>query len=59
LFDKIQDLCKKNNKKGKLTFFPEGQAFVISYLTEEEFNKLKRVTGLKLEWLKVGNGQIY
>ena len=59
LFDKIQDLCKKYNKKGRLTFFPEGQAFLISYLTEEEFNKIKSVTGLKLEWLKVGNGQIY
>jgi hypothetical protein len=59
LFDKIQDLCKKYNKKSRLTFFPEGQAFVISYLTEEEFNKIKSVTGLKLEWLKVGNGQIY
>jgi hypothetical protein len=59
LFDKIQDLCKKYKKKGRLTFFPEGQAFVISYLTEQEFNKIKSVTGLKLEWLKVGNGQIY
>lgn len=59
LFDKIQDLCKKYNKKGRLTFFPEGQAFVISYLTPEEFNRLKSVLGPKLEWLKVGNGQIY
>jgi len=59
LFDKIQDLCKKHNKKGRLTFFPEGQAFVTSYLTEEEFDKIKKVTGLKLEWLNAGNGQIY
>ncbi len=58
LFDKIQDLCKEYNKKGRLTFFPEGQAFVISYLTEEAFNKIKKETGLKLEWLKA-NGQIY
>jgi hypothetical protein len=59
LFDKIQDLCKKYNKKGRLTFFPEGQAFVISYLTPEEFNSIKSVLGAKLAWLHVGNGQIY
>jgi hypothetical protein len=59
LFDKIQDLCKKYNKKGRLTFFPEGQAFVTSYLTEEEFTKIRSQTGLKLEWLNAGKGQIY
>ncbi|MFL9483064.1 hypothetical protein ACI6Q2_09840 [Chitinophagaceae bacterium LWZ2-11] len=59
LFDKIQDLCKKYNKKGRLTFFPEGQAFVISYLTNQEFYKIKNATGLKLEWLKADAGQIY
>jgi hypothetical protein len=59
LFDKIQNLCKKYNKKGRLTFFPEGQAFVVSYLTSEEFNRIKSVLGSKLEWLDVGNGQIY
>lgn len=59
LFDKIQDLCKQYHKKGKLTFFPEGQAFVTSYLTEEAFNKIKVETKLKLDWLKAGKGQIY
>jgi hypothetical protein len=59
LFDKIQDLCKKYNKKGRLTYFSEGQSFVTSYLTEEEFNKINKITGLKLEWLTAGNGQIY
>jgi hypothetical protein len=59
MFDNIQELCRKYNKKGRLTFFPEGQAFVTSYLTAEEFNRIKTVIGPKLEWLKVGNGQIY
>lgn len=59
LFDKIQDLCRKYNKKGRLTYFSEGQSFVTSYLTEEEFNRIRKITQLKLQWLKVGNGQIY
>jgi len=59
LFDKIQDLCRKYNKKGRLTYFPEGQGFVTSYLTEDEFNKIKKITQLNIQWLKVGNGQIY
>lgn len=56
LFDKIQDLCRKYNKKGRLTYFSEGQGFVTSYLTEDEFNKIKEITQLKLQWLKVSNG---
>ena len=51
LFNKIQDLCKKYHKKGRLTFYPEGQAFVMSYLTADEFRHIRRVTGLKLELL--------
>jgi hypothetical protein len=49
LFDKIQDLCREYNKKGRLTYFSEGQAFVISYLTEDEFNTISEITQLKLK----------
>jgi len=51
LFDKIQDLCRKYNKKGRLTYFSEGQGFVTSYLTEDEFNRFDEVTKLKLRLL--------
>jgi hypothetical protein len=58
LFDNIQELCKKHNKNGKLTFFPEGQAFVTSYLNKEQFTQVRNELGLKIDWLKV-KGQIY
>jgi len=49
LFDKIQNLCRKYNKKGRLTYFSEGQGFVTSYLTEDEFNKISEMTQLQLK----------
>lgn len=49
LFAKIQDLCRKYDKKGRLTYFSEGQAFVTSYLSEDEFNNFSEVTRLKLK----------
>lgn len=59
LFDKIHDLCRKYKKKGRLTYFSEGQGFVTSYLTEDQFNKINRLTNLKIQWLTVSNGQIH
>lgn len=56
LFQNIQDLCRKFDKKGRLTFFPAGQAFVASYLTEEQFVIIKELVGQKLRWLDVRDG---
>lgn len=55
LFYKVQELCKKYNKKGRLTVLPEGQSIVISYLTDSAFNKIKQQTGLPIKWLTPGN----
>jgi hypothetical protein len=57
LFQNIQDLCKKFDKKGRLTFFPEGQAFVVSYLTEEQFVQMKELLGTKFNWLDIRDGR--
>jgi hypothetical protein len=51
LFENVQILSRKYNKSGRLTFYPEGQAFVISYLTEEKFLQIKKSLGIKLTWL--------
>ena len=57
LFQNIQDLCRKFDKKGRLTFFPEGQAFVASYLTEEQFVNMKELLGTKFNWLDIRDGR--
>ena len=49
LFDKIQDLCRKYNKKRRLAYLSAGQGFVISYLTADEFNKISEMTQLQLK----------
>jgi hypothetical protein len=51
LFYNIQHLCKKYNKKGRLTYFSDGEQFVISYLTDDEFAKFNIAAGLTIEWL--------
>jgi hypothetical protein len=53
LFYKVQDLCRKYNKKGRFTYFSEYPGFVTSYLTEDQFNKIREITQLKLQWLDV------
>lgn len=57
LFQNIQDLCRKFDKKGRLTFFPAGQAFVVSYLTEEQFVHMKELLGPKFKWLDIRDGR--
>jgi hypothetical protein len=57
LFQNIQDLCRKFDKRGRLTFFPAGQAFVVSYLTEEQFVHMKELLGPKFNWLDIRDGR--
>ena len=57
LFQNIQDLCRKFDKRGRLTFFPVGQTFVVSYLTEEQFVHMKELVGPKFKWLDIRDGR--
>jgi hypothetical protein len=52
LFDKLQVLFTKYNKKGRLTYFSEGQSCVFSYFTKEEFDKFNDESGMKIAWLQ-------
>ena len=59
LFDKVQSLTNTYKTKGKFTFYNTGgQGFVLGYYTTEEFEKIKKVTGLDILWLQA-KGQIY
>ena len=52
LFSKIVDLTKRQNTKGKYTFYSTGgQNIVIGFETPEELEKIKKETGLDIVWL--------
>jgi hypothetical protein len=59
LFDSVQALTYKYKTNGKFTFFNTGgQNFVLGYCTSEELEKIRKLTGLEIVWLKA-KGQIY
>ena len=52
LFTKIFELTKKYNTKGRYTYFDTGgQDAVIGFETPDNLDEIKKMTGLKIDWL--------